>query len=82
MMRLMNGFSKKWENHWAALCLWFGYYNLLAGFTARSALPCNAGRYHGSRLGHRGATPMNASDESKIAAPFLWDSRASLDTQA
>jgi len=25
--RLTNGFSKKWENHWAALCLWFGYYN-------------------------------------------------------
>jgi hypothetical protein len=21
--RLTNGFSKKWENHWAALCLWF-----------------------------------------------------------
>lgn len=25
--RLTNGFSKKWENHWAALCLWFAYYN-------------------------------------------------------
>ncbi len=25
--RLTNGFSKKWENPWAALCLWFGYYN-------------------------------------------------------
>lgn len=25
--RLTNAFSKKWENHWAALCLWFGYYN-------------------------------------------------------
>jgi hypothetical protein len=25
--RLTNGFSKKWENHWVALCLWFGYYN-------------------------------------------------------
>ena len=25
--RLTNGFSKKWENHWGALCLWFAYYN-------------------------------------------------------
>jgi hypothetical protein len=25
--RLTNGFSKKWENHWSALCLWLGYYN-------------------------------------------------------
>jgi IS1 family transposase len=25
--RLTNAFSKKWENHWAAVCLWFAYYN-------------------------------------------------------
>lgn len=25
--RLTNGVSKKWENHWAALCLHFAYYN-------------------------------------------------------
>jgi IS1 family transposase len=25
--RLTNGYSKKWENHWAALALYFGYYN-------------------------------------------------------
>ena len=25
--RLTNGFSKKWENHWAALWLFFAYYN-------------------------------------------------------
>jgi hypothetical protein len=25
--RLTNGFSKKWENRWAAVCLWFAYYN-------------------------------------------------------
>lgn len=24
--RLMNAFSKKWENYWAALCLYFAYY--------------------------------------------------------
>ena len=27
LTRLTNAFSKKWENHWAALCLHFGYYN-------------------------------------------------------
>lgn len=25
--RLTNGFSKKWENHWAAVVLWFVFYN-------------------------------------------------------
>src|SRR6266404_6118187 len=25
--RLTNAFSKKWENHWAAVTLWFAYYN-------------------------------------------------------
>jgi IS1 family transposase len=25
--RLTNAFSKKWENHWAAVALWYGYYN-------------------------------------------------------
>jgi len=25
--RLTNGFSKKWENHWAATSLWYCWYN-------------------------------------------------------
>ena len=25
--RLTNAFSKKWENHWAAVMLWFAFYN-------------------------------------------------------
>jgi IS1 family transposase/transposase-like protein len=25
--RLTNGFSKKWENHWAAVAVWFTFYN-------------------------------------------------------
>src|ERR1700686_975333 len=25
--RLTNAFSKKWENNWAAVALWFGFYN-------------------------------------------------------
>ena len=27
--RLTNGFPKKWENYWAALCLHFAYYNFV-----------------------------------------------------
>jgi hypothetical protein len=25
--RLTNAFSRKWENHWAAVILWYTYYN-------------------------------------------------------
>jgi transposase-like protein/IS1 family transposase len=25
--RLTNAFSKKWDNHWTALCVWFAFYN-------------------------------------------------------
>ena len=25
--RLTDAFSKKWENHWAAVVLWYTYYN-------------------------------------------------------
>jgi hypothetical protein len=25
--RMTNAFSKKWENLWAAYCLWFAFYN-------------------------------------------------------
>ncbi len=25
--RLTNAFSRKWENHWAAVSLWYGFYN-------------------------------------------------------
>ena len=25
--RLTNAFSKKWENHWAAIAVWFAFYN-------------------------------------------------------
>ena len=29
LTRLTNGFSKKWENLWAALCLHFAWYNFV-----------------------------------------------------
>jgi hypothetical protein len=25
--RLTNGYSKNWEHHWAAVALWFAFYN-------------------------------------------------------
>ena len=25
--RLTNAFSKKWENHWARMSLWYAFYN-------------------------------------------------------
>ena len=25
--RLTNAFAKKWENHWAAVAVWFAFYN-------------------------------------------------------
>ena len=27
--RLTNGFSKMWDNHWAMLCPYFAWYNLV-----------------------------------------------------
>jgi len=27
---LTNAFSKKWENHWAAVSLWYAFYNFIA----------------------------------------------------
>ena len=27
LTRLTNAFSKKWENHWAAVAVWFAFYN-------------------------------------------------------
>jgi len=34
--RLTNGFSRKFENYWAALALYFAF-TISAGFTVRSA---------------------------------------------
>jgi transposase-like protein/IS1 family transposase len=37
--RLTNGFSKKWENHWSAICLWFAYYNFCRIHTTLRVTP-------------------------------------------
>ena len=35
--RLTNAFSKKWENHWAAVALWFAFFNFCR---VRKSLRC------------------------------------------
>ncbi len=42
MTRLTNGFSKKWENHEAALCLYFAYYNFCWKHSTLKATPAMA----------------------------------------
>jgi transposase-like protein/IS1 family transposase len=37
--RLTNGFSKKWENHWAAVALWFAFYNFCRAHKALRVTP-------------------------------------------
>ena len=37
--RLTNGFSKKWENHYAALALYFAYYNFARIHSTSALLP-------------------------------------------
>ncbi len=39
LTRLTNGFSKKWENHWAALALYVGYYNFCRIHTTLRVTP-------------------------------------------
>ncbi len=39
LTRPTNGFSKKWENHWAALALYFGYYNFCRIHTTLRVTP-------------------------------------------
>jgi transposase-like protein/IS1 family transposase len=40
--RLTNAFSKKWENHWAALCVWFAFYNFCRVHQSLRATPAMA----------------------------------------
>jgi hypothetical protein len=57
LTRLTNGFSKEWENHWAALCLHFAYHNFCR-IHRSIRVTRNAGRHHGSRLGYRGTVSL------------------------
>jgi len=50
-MRLTNAFSKKWENHWAALCLWFAYYNFCRIHSTISCRACDGSWNHESMFG-------------------------------
>jgi len=42
MTRLTDGHSKKWENHEAALALFFAYYNFCRVHSTLKATPANA----------------------------------------
>src|SRR5260370_24195486 len=58
--RLTNAFSKKWENHWAALCLWFAFYTFVASIN-RSASTSDGSRNCRSRLDIGGTYQMMVS---------------------
>jgi len=53
LTRLRNGFSKKWENYWAALCPRFAYYTFCRIHRTLRVYARHAIRDHGSDLGHR-----------------------------
>lgn len=40
--RLTNGFSKKWENHWAAVACWFAFYNFCRIYKSLRVTPAMA----------------------------------------
>lgn len=42
--RLTNAFSKKWENHWAAVALWFASYNFCRVHRSLRETPAMAAR--------------------------------------
>ncbi len=50
LTRLTNGFSKKWENLWAAYCLHFAYYNFCRDSSDYPRHPCDGSWDHGSGL--------------------------------
>jgi IS1 family transposase len=49
--RLTNAFSKKWENHWAAMSLWYTFYNFCRIHKSLRVTPAMAAGIHGSSLG-------------------------------
>ncbi len=42
MTGLTNAFSKKWENHWAAMSLWYTFYNFCRVQNSLRATPAMA----------------------------------------
>jgi transposase-like protein/IS1 family transposase len=46
--RLTNAFSKKWENHWAMVALWFGFYNFCRVHKTLRTTPAMAAGITGS----------------------------------
>jgi transposase-like protein/IS1 family transposase len=52
LTRLTNAFSKKWANHWAALCLHFAWYNFCRTHKTIRVTPATGSGDRGSHLGH------------------------------
>jgi hypothetical protein len=48
--RLTNAFSKKWENHYATLSLYFAYYNFVRIQSSIRVTPRHGSRTHRPRL--------------------------------
>jgi hypothetical protein len=69
LIRLTNAFSKRWENHWAALCLHFAYYSFCRIHRSIRVTPANAGRHHGSRVGYCGIAVLGFVVCSDLRSP-------------
>ncbi len=52
--RLTNAFSKKWENHWAAVACWFAFYNFCRVHKSLRMTPAMAAGISGSHLERAG----------------------------
>ncbi len=67
--RLTNGFSKRLENHRAAVALWVCFYNLCRVHESLRCTPANGAWRDGSYLEHRRTYQRGAGAERRSAAP-------------
>jgi hypothetical protein len=52
--RLANAFSKKWESHWAAVAVWFAFYNFCSVHKSLRMTPAMAAGISGQIWSVRG----------------------------
>ena len=62
LTRLTNGFSKKWENLWVALCLHFAYYNFCRIHRTLARHARHGSWNYRESLDHRGTAWMRGTD--------------------
>src|SRR5690242_2758769 len=71
--RLTNGFSKKFGNHWAALALYFAYYNFCRIYCTLNACLGNATVWPEAPLNTPGsAVGISASLPFQSALAMFW----------